>query len=327
MPSYLLEAYAAGPASAATASARSAAERVARQGLPVRLVLSIFVPEDETCFHVFEADSPDDVRAAGTLAGLAVDRVVEAMVDAAQPHAGLALPELGHAPPVEAVARLEQIVGDVESGAIVDGVSRFIPELVEAYLRAGQRGKAERLQAVFEERASGCGYSWALATAARTRGLLAGEEDFAAAFQDALAQHEGTADTYERARTELCYGERLRRARRRLEARRPLRAALQTFEALGAHGWAERARAELAASVETARRGDRADDEGLTPQERRVALTVATGASNKETAAELFLSPKTIEFHLGHVYRKLGVRSRTELALRLKGSESPAAAV
>jgi len=119
---------------------------------------------------------------------------------------------------------------------------------------------------------------------------------------------------FERARTELCLGERLRRARRRAEAREPLRSALEAFERLGAAPWSERARVELSASGETARRRDPYAAEQLTPQELQVALVVGRGATNKEAGAALFLSPKTIETHLGHVYRKLNVRSRTELA-------------
>ncbi|RPI24937.1 MAG: LuxR family transcriptional regulator [Actinobacteria bacterium] len=119
---------------------------------------------------------------------------------------------------------------------------------------------------------------------------------------------------FELARTKLAYGERLRGARCRAEARRELREALILFEELGAHPWAERTRTELAASGETGP----ASAATLTPQERRVAGIIATGATNREAAATLFVNPKTIEFHLGNVYRKLGVRSRTELAIALR---------
>jgi DNA-binding CsgD family transcriptional regulator len=93
-----------------------------------------------------------------------------------------------------------------------------------------------------------------------------------------------------------------------------LHGSLETFERLGATPWAERSRAELAATGETARRHDPYAAEQLTPQELQVALIVAQGATNKEAGAALFLSPKTIETHLGRVYRKLGLRSRTQLA-------------
>jgi DNA-binding CsgD family transcriptional regulator len=143
------------------------------------------------------------------------------------------------------------------------------------------------------------------------------DDEFGDAFDEALSWHSRTTTPFELARTELCLGERLRRARKRADARAPLRAALETFESLGATPWADRARAELAATGETARRRDAYAAEELTPQELQVALVVANGATNKEAAATLFLSPKTIESHLSRIYRKLDVRSRTELVRRL----------
>jgi DNA-binding NarL/FixJ family response regulator len=120
---------------------------------------------------------------------------------------------------------------------------------------------------------------------------------------------------FEIARTQLCRGERLRRAGQRLEAGHALRDAIQTFDQLGAKAWAARARRELRATgAKPRRRNEHCHRDDLTPHELQVALIVATGASNRDASAALFLSPKTIEFHLGHIYRKLGVRSRTELA-------------
>src|SRR5205085_10613021 len=101
----------------------------------------------------------------------------------------------------------------------------------------------------------------------------------------------------------------------------PLRAALETFERLGADPWAERARVELGASGETARRRDPSAAGRLTPQELQVALVVAQGATNREAGAALFLSPKTIDAHLGRIYRKLDIRSRTQLAALLAREE------
>ena len=123
---------------------------------------------------------------------------------------------------------------------------------------------------------------------------------------------------FELARTRLCYGERLRRAGRRIDARAQLREALGGFEALGAGRWAERARRELAGTGQRLRRGPQRDRDRLTHQELQIARSVARGATNKEAAADLFLSPKTIETHLTRVYRKLGVRSRSELAVMLR---------
>ena len=181
-------------------------------------------------------------------------------------------------------------------------------------MRAGRLADAARALEVFATQAETTGRTWALAAAARCRGLLAGDADFEQAFAEALELHGRTPTPFERARTELCLGERLRRARRRADAREPLRSALETFERLGAVPWIDRARTELNASGERARRGVQPLSHELTPQELQVALLVAEGATNKEVGRRLFLSPKTIETHLGRVYRKVNVRSRTELA-------------
>ena len=133
------------------------------------------------------------------------------------------------------------------------------------------------------------------------------------AFERALVLHDRVPTPFERARTELCYGESLRRSKRRSEARELLRSALATFEELGAKPWADRARAELRASGERARRRT-APLDTLTAQERVVAQLVGDGLKNREAAARLFVSEKTIEYHLANVYRKLGVRSRVGLA-------------
>ena len=186
------------------------------------------------------------------------------------------------------------------------------PDLVEAYVRSG--GDATATVDAFVARAAETRRPWALATAARCRGLIADESTFADAFEEALILHEATPSPFERARTELCYGERLRRARKRREARGRLKAAFDVFDRLGARPWAARAAAELAASGEQARRAHGSRVHELTPQELQLALLVSQGATNKEAAATLFISPKTVEAHLHRIYVKLGLRSRTELA-------------
>jgi DNA-binding CsgD family transcriptional regulator len=200
-------------------------------------------------------------------------------------------------------------------GVIEPAVLKFAPDLIEAYVHSGARAEAEAALATFEALPARTRRTWALATAARCRGILAGT-DFDEHFEEALRLHDRTPTPFDRARTELCYGERLRRARRRAEARERLHSALETFERLDAEPWANRARGELRATGETARRRDRSGSEQLTLQELQVALKVAVGATNREVATALFLSPKTIEAHLGRVYSKLGLRSRTELAHR-----------
>jgi DNA-binding NarL/FixJ family response regulator len=150
--------------------------------------------------------------------------------------------------------------------------------------------------------------------AARAEGLGADDKAFPGWFEEALRWHDSTPDTFERARSELAYGERLRRVRRRGDARSHLRAALAAFRQLGAEPWAERARLELAATGETARKRDPSTLDQLTPRELQIALDLASGLTTREAAAKLYLSPKTIEYHLRSVYRKLGIASRSELA-------------
>jgi DNA-binding CsgD family transcriptional regulator len=133
-------------------------------------------------------------------------------------------------------------------------------------------------------------------------------------FEDALRLHAQTPDGFETARTRLAYGAHLRRGRMRVRARAELRAALEVFERLGARSWADQAEAELAATGEPARRRDAGTLDELTPQELQIAHLLAAGKTTREAAAAVFLSPKTIEYHLRNVYRKLGINSREELA-------------
>jgi DNA-binding NarL/FixJ family response regulator len=153
------------------------------------------------------------------------------------------------------------------------------------------------------------------ALVARCLCLTAAEGSAAdAAFADALDAHAAAGDPFEAARTQLLYGARTRRAGRRVVAREHLRAAHDAFVDMDLTHWARRAREELAATGATARRRGPEPDEPLTSQETRVALLVAQGMSNREVAAALFLSPKTVERHLGSVFRKRGFRSRVDLA-------------
>jgi DNA-binding NarL/FixJ family response regulator len=143
--------------------------------------------------------------------------------------------------------------------------------------------------------------------------MLTEGDDAEEHFRLALAAHSRSPRVPDRARTELAFGEWLRRARRRVDAREHLRAALAIFEELGAAPLAERAAQELRASGETARRRDVSTATDLTAQERQVAALVRQGLSNKDAAARLFVSPRTIDFHLRNVFSKLGVSSRAEL--------------
>jgi DNA-binding CsgD family transcriptional regulator len=195
------------------------------------------------------------------------------------------------------------------SADIFDGAA----DLVETFYRLGAGDRAREAferWLTFGPRASG---AEAGATAARCRRLLAGDAGFEAHFRHTLELHEAGEDAFGAARTRLCLGERLRRTGRRIDAHRELQAALAIFEELDAEPWAGRARAELRASGAKLRRRAPHEGEELTPQERQIALHVAEGKRNKEVAAVLFLSPKTVDFHLRRIYRKLNIRSRGEL--------------
>jgi DNA-binding CsgD family transcriptional regulator len=196
------------------------------------------------------------------------------------------------------------------------------PDLIEAYLRAGRREDAEAELERLTAGAVRTGSLWAKVTAARSRALLAPDEEVRARFDEALTLHAGLPMPFERARTLLLLGERLRRAKQRARARVPLQEALDAFERLGARPWAERARTELRATGQTSGRRSEAAAEQLTPHELQIAILVAQGMTNREAAAALFLSPKTIEYHLGQIYRKLDVRGRAQLA-RLMAMEMP----
>jgi DNA-binding CsgD family transcriptional regulator len=185
-------------------------------------------------------------------------------------------------------------------------------DLVEAHARAGDVESARGCLAEAVE-AMPAATENEEAIIQRCRGIVSGESSFEPAFAGALAAHDAEPFPFERARTLLVYGERLRREGRRKSARERLRAALELFDDLGADAWSARARSELAGTGERLRPAHVAR-ESLTPREMQVALAVAEGRSNGEVAAALYLTPKTVEYHLTRVYRKLGLRSRGELA-------------
>jgi DNA-binding CsgD family transcriptional regulator len=215
----------------------------------------------------------------------------------------------GAARELEVAARRLRTLG-IHSRGIVPNA-----ELAEVYTRAGRREEAEAALEAFEaslETQSPVG----LATAARARALLAPDDELEQRFAETFALHERSDDRWALARTQLAFGERLRRAGRRVDAREQLRLALETFEGQGAAAWADRTRAELRASGETVRRRKSWEEEELTPQELQISLHVARGMTNREVGAALFLSHKTIEFHLGRIYRKLKMHSRAELIRR-----------
>ena len=236
--------------------------------------------------------------------------------------AAIGLLELGLGRPEAAIPAFEAGQAMLERmGMHEPGRFDCIADLVEAYIRSGRRGDAEEALATLASRAERTGRISALATVSRCRGLLAGAHAFDEPFRAALEWHRRTSIPFEQARTELYYGELLRRHGRRVDAREQLRSALSTFERLGAEPWVARARAELAATGERLRSQEARLTDELTSQELQVARIVSSGVTNKEAAAALFLTPKTIEFHLSKIYRKLDVRSRTALARRLAADE------
>ena len=230
-----------------------------------------------------------------------------------QTRTSLGLLELGLGRPDHALPHLEQAAGNLASLRFHDRDVAPEPELVEALVRLGRVEDARAALGPALERVAGASPAWGAAVGARLRGLVADEDAFEGEFRNALALHERADDVFAQARTELAFGERLRRAGHRREARVHLRVALAAFEVLAAAPWLERTGTELRATGETLRKRQPYEAEELTPQELQIALLVAEGKTNKEVGATLFLSHKTVEFHLGRIYRKLSLGSRGEL--------------
>jgi DNA-binding NarL/FixJ family response regulator len=214
----------------------------------------------------------------------------------------------------EAAARhLGELQRQTAASGIVDpGALRWLGDLIEALAELGRVAEAEALTAAIEARGGELGRASAMAIAARGRALLAREPEAALeAAERSVTLYDSLP--FDRARALLLLGSLRRRARRRRVARDALEEARAEFARLGARVWLERAEAELRSI------GGRAPaPDGLTPSERRVAELVAEGQTNREVAAALFLSERTVESHLSNAYRKLGVRSRTELARKVQ---------
>ena len=210
----------------------------------------------------------------------------------------------------ERFARLDALLGRT---GFVDVDVHPGPELAECLVLAGRGDEAAVVATEYARRARAKGRPWALARAARAQALLVEPAGIDAAFGEAARQHALTADMFETARSRLLHGQRLRRSRRRADAREPLRDALEAFERLGAVPWADRAAEELDATGATVvRRGASALD-ALSPRERQIVALVSEGLTTREAALRLFLSPKTVEYHLRNVYARLGITSRPEL--------------
>ena len=245
----------------------------------------------------------------------------------------LALLELGGGDALAAVRHLEFVGSFAADHGLGDPVLlNWAGDLVEALERTAAPDRARGVCEVVTAEAARTGRATQSAIAARCSGLLAeteqaADECYAEAFAwHRQAAHRQAAQPFQEARTRLQYGELLRRRRRRTDARAELSAALDGFERLGAEPWAARARGELRATGITARSRSEPSKPELTPQELRVALVVSGGATNAEAAAQLFLSAKTVEYHLSSVYRKLGIRSRAQLVRTLAAAPAQAGA-
>ncbi|MCW2963118.1 MAG: helix-turn-helix transcriptional regulator [Actinomycetia bacterium] len=191
-------------------------------------------------------------------------------------------------------------------------------ELIEAATRSGQNDRAAGALEVLTETTRASGTPWAQGIEARSRALLAEGEVAETLYREAIHRFGPTRLRVDLARTHLLYGEWLRRERRRIDARTELRTAHELFSEFGMEAFAERARVELEATGERARKRTVDTLGDLTPQEAQISRLAAQGHTNREIAAQLFISPSTVEYHLRKVFRKLGVKSRTQLANRLR---------
>ncbi|WP_345507619.1 helix-turn-helix transcriptional regulator [Terrabacter aeriphilus] len=202
------------------------------------------------------------------------------------------------------------------SGMRVPALHRMAAvDRLEAAVRAGDTNQARTWVEELARFAPGTGYAWALGALELGRALTATDPAAStAAFERAVAHYRQAGRPYDLARTQLAFGEFLRRTNRRVDSRTHLRPALETFTELGAVPLVERASQELRASGETARKRDPSTLLNLTPMELKVAHLVSTGLSNKDVAAQCWVSPRTVAFHLRNVFTKVGVSSRTELA-------------
>jgi len=198
--------------------------------------------------------------------------------------------------------------------------TRTLSELVEAAVRCGRPEAAADAVRRLAEMARACGTDWILGVEARARALMADPGDADELYRQATERLGRTRIRSELARAYLLYGEWLRREGRRVDARTQLRAAYEEFTSIGMEAFAERARIELAATGEKVRKRTVETHDQLTAQERQIAELARDGLTNPEIAGRLFLSRRTVQYHLGKVFTTLGIRSRNELARALASS-------
>ncbi|MFJ9456577.1 ATP-binding protein [Kitasatospora sp. NPDC101447] len=223
----------------------------------------------------------------------------------------LALLDLGQGRAGDAADRLHTLTTGPHRHHV--SATRAVPDLVEAAVRLGTPDRAAEPYERYARWAAAADRPWAEALRLRCQALLGPDELAESAYRAALDLHEPGHRPFEQARTALLYGEWLRRTRRRTDARPHLRAALETFDRLAAHPWAARARTELSATGTPAPTPAGTAQSPLTPQELQIARLAAQGLTNRDIAAQLFLSPRTVAHHLYKAYPKLNITSRTEL--------------
>jgi DNA-binding CsgD family transcriptional regulator len=251
---------------------------------------------------------------------LALWETAEAAANARGEGVVLTLCEHARAVLYNGLGRYEAALGPAQRAVAQDelwGSTWALPELAEAATGCGQADVANGAIEVLAERAQATGTNWALGLAARSRALQSEPTVAERLHREAIDLLGRTRVAFELARARLLYGEWLRRARRRLDAREELRAAYDMFASMGAEAFAARAERELLANGDTARIRTPEDREELTLQETQIAQLARDGLSNSEIGAQLFISPRTVEYHLHKVFTKLGVSGRGELAAAL----------
>jgi DNA-binding CsgD family transcriptional regulator len=226
--------------------------------------------------------------------------------------AALIVLDLGYGRVADSLARMQAAA--TGPARYHPNITRMAPDLVEAAVRLGQPSQAAEAAGRFSRWAPLVGQPWADALHVRCQALIASDSEAERYYERALSLHEQDTRPFDQARTQLLYGEWLRRERRKRDARVQLLASLQTFDALGAWPWANQARTELTATGATAPQAAPPDLlAALTPQELQISRLAARGLANRDIAAQLFLSPRTVAYHLYKAYPKLGISSRAEL--------------
>jgi ATP/maltotriose-dependent transcriptional regulator MalT len=280
----------------------SGQESLASNVLATLAVLAAFLGDRETCLQRVR-----EAREHTTSHG--VNRP-EALIEWA-----LGALDLVYGRPAEALARLKSLMSPKTGhGQLVIQIAAT-PHLIEAAVRVGQPKPAVLALSLFDPWAVNTGNPAWLALAARCRGLVADNEvDAERHYRDALQFHALADSDFERARTELLFGQELRRGRRPSAAREHLRSALEAFRRFDAQPWIEQATAELRAAGDQVEHRDVDIAEALTPQQLQIARLAAAGATNREVAAQMFLSTRTVDHHMRNIFARLGIRSRIDLA-------------